>query len=727
MIQTSTQSKKHNIGQLNQMYQESEQSDQEAFAEMRSNVLLISGEHYAKKHSKHWERVRNVKDLSEEQKLRLTKNHIQRITKSYVNSITSYAPGVAIVAKNQNERQDQKTAELNSAVWADAKDYLEMDEKVGDWADDFVGIGEVATKIFFDPHAGPIKQYKAKVDPVTGEDMRDEKGDLLPGEAVFRGALMMEDIYGFNLLRPKACKNLQKAEWLGIRKMVDMQEAMAWVKGDADKLKMVQQDQDKTYIVFDAANGGYGNSVNQVLIKEYYFRPSVKYPKGYYYITTEHGILFEGELPFGIFPIVVAEFDKIQTTPRGKSIVKVLRPYQVEINRAGSKMAEHQITLGDDKLLIQKGTTLSQGGVLPGVRGVTYSGKEPGILNGRDGSQYLNYAKSNIEEMYMVAMVDEEKADKGQMDPMSMLFASASQKKKFTRYTRRFERFLIRVCKTFLSLAKEYYDDDMLIPAISKRELINIEEFRSSDELCYRIKLEAQTDDVETKFGKMFAINHTLQYVGSKLEKEDIGKLLRALPYANDEKSFEDFTLDHDNANNIILALDRGQLPKVNRHSKHPYIIQRLGNRMVEPDYDYLSEEIKANYEQCLSEHERIMAEQAEEVRAAQAGYIPTDGYMVVVDLYVSDPKDANKTKRARIPYSSLLWLIKQIERQGLSQDALAGIDEASKASIAHQLTRDNQNAGGTEIQPDFGGANEMAQGVDNNGYGKVTQPVFAS
>lgn len=735
----ATTSKEHNIGQLNQMYQESDQVDSDTFAEMRSNILLTSGEHYAKKNSKMWERIRDVKGITDEQKLRITKNHIQKITKTYVNNITSYAPGVAILPKNANERQDIKSAELNSAVWQDWREQIDYDERVGDWADDFVGIGEVATKVFFDPYAGPIKHYKAQVGP-DGQDMREPStmddqgnevpGNLIPGDPVFRGALMCEDIYGFNLLRPKGCKNIQKAEWLGIRKMVDMHEAMAWVKHEPDKLKMIQADQDKTYIIFDAANGGYGNSVNQVLIKEYYFRPCHKYPRGYYYITTEHGILFKGELPFGVFPIIVGQFDKVQTTPRGRSIIKTLRPYQVEINRAASKMAEHQITLGDDKILIQKGTTLAQGGVLPGIRGVTYAGKEPTVLNGRDGSQYLNYAKSTIEEMYFVAMVQEDTETKGQMDPMSMLFMSASQKKKFTRYTKRFERFLMRVCKTFLELAKNYYSDDMLVPAISKRELINIEEFRNTDELCYQIKLEAQTDDLESKFGKLFGINHTLQYVGSKLDKEDIGKLLRALPYANDEESFSDFTLDYDSANNIILTLDRGQVPKFNKRAKHEYVLQRLGKRVQEPDFDYLDPKIQANYDQVIAQHEQVMAEQAEQLRAAQAGFIPTDGYMVTVDLYVSDPKDPNKTKRARIPYSSVLWLIKQIERQGLSQDALEGIDGASKASIAEQLTRENQGVGSNGILPATVGSAEMDRGVDNAPdyrHGSVTQPVFAS
>ena len=752
------QTQKHDIGWLNQAYQDAEMADQEIFAEMRTNVLLVAGDHYARKNSKLWSRIRDSKQLSDETKLRLTKNHTQRITKTYVNNIVSYVPGVAIMPKNETERQDQKVAELNSSVWADIKEQIDYNECILDWCDDFTTIGEVVTKVFWNPSAGPIKHYAQKVSPQgenlwldeNGQETTDPALDMFtqqptrkpaPGEAVFRGALQAEDILGFNLLRPKTAKNLQKSPWLGLRKMVDIPEVQSWVKNDPEKLKLVQPDEDKTYHVFDAATGGYSFSENQVLIKEIYFRPSTTYPRGYYYIFTERGILFQGELPFGIFPIVVQPFEKLQTTPRGRSIIKTLRPYQVEINRAASKIAEHHITLGDDKIIVQKGTQLNPAGVLPGIRGVSVSGKEPTILPGRDGSQYLNYMNSQMAEMYDVAMVKEDSVENanGQLDPMAMLFRSASQKKKFSRYSRRFETFLIRVCRTFLQLAKNYYTDDVLIPAIGRREYVNIAEFRSSDDLCYQIKLEAQSDDLESKFGKMMMVNHTLQYVGGQLDKEDIGKLLRTMPYANNEQAFGDFTIDYDTVTNIILALDRGSVPKLVKQIKPDYVLKRLDKRMQEADFQFLAPQIQANYEMVHQQYEQLGIQQIEEIRRAEAGFIPTDGYMVTVDLYVSDPANPNKVKRARIPYSSLVWLIQTIEKQGLSQDALEGLDQSTQASVARQLIERNGGGMGAGMPnrpsimgnrspsrlPPPGGAG-MPQGAAN-GHGDLTQPIVRS
>ncbi len=735
--------KKHDIGTLNELYKEADQTDADSFANMRTNVLLVSGDHYARKNSKLWSRIRDIKQLSDEQKIRLTKNHIQKIQKIYANNVLSYGQSVGVGPRTENEAQDQKAADLNKSVMAFAKDEMDYDEVQSDWADDFTTIGELCTKLAFDPHAGPVKAYKQKtssggtplylgrdgketedpgIDMTTGQSMHE----MAPGDPVFRGALLPEDIYGFNLLRPKNCKNLRKAEWLCVRKMVDMHLAMAWVDHDETKLKFLKPDEDKTYHVFDASTGGYGQSSHQVLIREFYFRACQQYPRGYYYITTEHGVLFEGELPFGKFPILVQTFDKVQTTPRGISIIKVLRPYQVEINRSASKMAEHQITLGDDKVLHQKGTQLTQSGLLPGVRGVAYAGKEPTILAGRDGSQYLATANNTIAEMYQVAMVAEENEEKpaATQDPYLALFQVAKQKRRFTRYTKRFNSFEKAFWKLYLSLAKEYFEDDMLIPMIGKREQVNIPEFRNTEEIDAQIKLEEQNDDVESRFGKVLAINHSLQYVGSKLDKEDIGRLMRAMPYGNKEASFDDFTLDYDTAQNMILALDRGQMPTQVR-TKPDYIIKRLNKKMSAADFQFLPPAIQQNYQTTVAQYEQLMAEQMEEIKRAQAGFIPVDGYMVTVDMYVNEPGgkpgDPPKVKRARIPYSSLVWLIKSIEKQGLSQDALEGIDSQSQSHIAQQL---NQTGGGNGIPPQNPAAAMAGRGADY-GHGTITQPIF--
>ena len=606
--QTNLQTK-HTIAELNQLYFDGDACDQQIFAEMRSNLLLVDGEHYQRRQSYFYKRIRDSRELSHEQKMRLTKNHIQKITKTYANNILSMNPGVGFSPKQDGDMHQQKLCDMDHSLWRDAVERYNIDDLQDDWCDSFIGIGEVAVKVFFDSGAGPVVGYTNKLDLTTGQPMLDDTGQPVPDmdKPQYKGEMVFEEIYGFNLLRPSECKDIRKAAWLGIRKMVDKQDLMGKFT-DPEVQKFIVPAADETFIIFDGALGGYKRAKNQVMVREYYFRPSWKYPQGHYYITTKEGILAEGDLPGGLFPIKIAPMDKVPTTPRGRSIVRQMRPYQVEINRSASKMAEHQVTLGDDKLLIQNGTKVSPGVALPGVRSVNYTGAPPIIMEGRSGNQYLDYMLSQVKELYDVMNVAEDsvQAPTGQMDVYTLLFRSARQKKVFQRYIKRFEKFLIEIVKLYLRLCKIHYNDQELIDAIGKKEQVNIQELRQSSDLDANIKVEPQSDDIETKMGKQLVLNHILQYVGPQLKPEEIGKLLRAMPYADSDESFDDFTLDFDMARNEMLALDRGEQPPVHESDNHAYLAKKLLARTKKPDFNYLSPFIQQNYKEKLAVHQQI-------------------------------------------------------------------------------------------------------------------------
>lgn len=691
------------IAKLNSYYLDGDSCDQDVFAEMRSNILLVAGEHYNRRQSRFYKRIRDSRELSQEQKLRLTKNHTRKICQAYANNIVSMNPGVGFTPKDEQSMHDQKVSSLHHSVWRDAHEKYLIDDKIDDWVDSFIEIGEVHVKIFYDPSAGSLKGYEAQMDPQTGNPFYGDDGEMAPdtGRPVMEGEFVFEEIYGFNLLRPPECKDLRKAEWLCIRKMTNKDELLRRFKGNEDLQKLVVTQQDETYVVFDAIRGGYKRSSRQTMIREYYFRPNMLFPDGYFYITTKEGILAEGELPGGFFPIVSAQFDKIKTTPRGRSPIKTMRPYQAEINRAASKIAEHQITLGDDKLILQNGTKVSAGVSLPGVRTVNVTGANPTILEGRNGEQYVNYMGGQITELYQVMNVAEDsQTDEKQMDPYVLLFRSAKQKKKFQRYIKRFEKFLIEIVHLYLRLAKIHLPDEAVILAIGKNEQVNIPEFRQLPDTVFEINIEAQSDDIETKLGKQIVLNHTLQYAASQMKPEDIGKVMRQMPFANFDGTFDDMTIDFDSVTNDMLALDRGESPPINQYDNHVYCIKKLTARVRKADFKFLAPQIQQNYFAKIQMHQQFEAKNQLAVQRAQQGFIPTGGYLVGCDFYVNDPSDPNgtKTRRARVPYSALDWLIKQLESQGQSQDQLKDMNEGALAQLSEKFT--GMGGGGQPLNP---------------------------
>jgi hypothetical protein len=683
---------KLDIAKLNKIYDEAEQADKEQFAEFRSNILLIAGEHYNRKGAQRaLNRLRASNHLTETQKLRITKNHMHKVVRHYCTNILTHAPGATVGPNQEQDMQDKKAAELNLAVWENAKFRYRMREKIREYVRDFVGVGEVCVKMYYNPNAGTVTGYRQAVDEL-GQPAIDEQGQPAadPDQPVFSGQFEFERVFAGNVLRQIGGRSMKESACWIIRKMVDVEELKAKYADDPTKAKLFSESRPEDFIVFDSDKAGYERVKGQTLVREFYWPPgSQEFPEGYFAYATQDGIFEEGPLPGGIWPIVWAGFDEHSTRCRAQSILKVARPYQAEINRASSAMAMHQITVGDDKILYQSGTKLQPGALLPGVRGLTYQGMAPQVLPGRDGGQYANYILATLSEMYAVLMMDEENQtkDTGQLDPYALLFRSMRQQKKFSEYGEKFEQFLMDFCETYLAMARFYFSDEELILAVGKRERINIAEFRGTSPLHYKIKLEPQDETWETKFGRQITLNHLVQYVGPNLGKDELGRLIKGMPFANAKDMLSDLTIDADLVENDMLSLERGAMPAFREADKHEYFVKRIDLRISQPDFVYLHPAIQQMYRAKKQMHEQMMSIQAEKLAAAKNEYIPTGGAMIATDMYVPNPKGPDApAKRVRIPYQAVDWLVQRLETQGMGLDALEAQNKQTLTEVAGML-----------------------------------------
>lgn len=713
---------KKTITDLNRLYDKAEEVDREIFAEMRSNILLVAGEHYSKVNARVASNIRttNKNSSTTEQKLRLTKNHMHRASRSYVTAILSEGPDTTIRPQRPTELQDKKDAELDLSVWQDIKRRHEIKAKVSSWCKSFVDIGEVCTKITWNPTHGELKGYAPAVHEESGEPVMEETGKMQPSldpatgqpvvdpstgqprmepvlqqaldpeKPLFSGDFEFEDIFAFNLLREPSTQEMYERGrcWI-VRKMVDTEDLKRKFKDNEEVAGKIHDTKDDTYVVFDASKNSYERVKGQTLVREFYWPICEEYPQGWYCYTTKDVILTEDVLPGGIWPLAWEGFDKYATTPRGRSILKVARPYQAEINRASSQMAVAQVTLGDDKVLYQSGTKLAPGALLPGVRGISYQGQAPQVLPGRDGSQYLPYVDAQIQELDRVLMLEEnEIVDKsGQIDVYALMFRAASKKRRYSPYTEKFERFQVRVTEICMKVAKFYLPDDALVSAVGVRELVNIQEFRNTSPLSSQIVVEPQTDTFETQLGSQLTYQQIMQYVGKTLDKRTIGKMIKNMPFANTEDDFDDLTLDDTISDNDMLALERGQPVQATPYVEPDFMLRKLTGRMKAPEYRFLPDPVKQGYEQLKSQYEQILSQQQEKELAAKNEFIPVDGALVACDMYINDPKNPNsQAKRAKLPQRALEWLIKTLEQQGMSLDKMEGMNATVMEDMANML-----------------------------------------
>lgn len=669
-------------------------------AEQRSNILLNAGDHYSKKSSSSFSRLREFRDLNEEQKLRITANHSQVIMKIYKNGILSLAPGVTPVPKNPKELEDKKAAEMNKAVWKDIVSTHALEQDIQDWVDDYTVIGECAVLLRFNPNIGKLVGMKQALDKEGNPAFKEDGEMKASDEGEMSGDLEFVTIYASNLIFPDGALSFKKSPWVGVKELISNEDIEAWLENYPEKKELFKTHKKENqgsgqaetqFYTFNHNSFDYEYQRGHSLVYSHFYRPCQKYPEGYFYIFTEDMILFQGKLPFGIFPLYYVGFDRIQSSPRHRSVMKTLRPFQVEINRGLSKMAEHQITIGDDKVFLQSGTRLQNSVTEPGIRAFTITGKEPQVVQGRVGDQYLSTIQFVIENMYKSVQLDsalQKGANIGGDGGFGFLFMSMAQKKPFLPYAKKFELFLCEICEGALNLARHYYDEDKIIKAVGMDEAVNIEEFKKTTDLSYHIEVEPLSSDLESLFGKQLAINHALQYTGSNLPPEEIGKFIKNMPFANFEDNFKSLTLNEDSANNLILALERGEKPEPSKYDDHVFMVNKLVARVRDASFKLLDPQIQQAFFEYIQGFEQLEAQKQQELKAMQDQFIPVDSHLVKVNIRVpkKGSKNPNATENAELPYSALLDLMQKLEKQGYSQERLKSMNQGAQADIASMI-----------------------------------------
>lgn len=698
---------KHSHDELNKLFEAGKKADSKFFSEARTNYLLHNGEHWKRFQDDKLERIRRS-GISEQSKLRLTKNHIQVVTKTYINNCLAEAPGVHCEAYNVSELADTKDAQLSQAVWENAEIHENMDEKTEKFVTSFFVGGEAVAFIYFNPQKGKLLGFEQKLDEqgqplfktADGKETAEQVNPLdgsayepvTTGVGKFEGKLCIDLVHPFNLIRPENAESLKECAWLGIEEMLEVSEAKAIVEAIEDeaerkeKLKYIETSGEQSFKVFDTNKGNYSDSDGKVLFKKMFWRPCGKYPLGWYSIFTDSGEIFSGELPLAdvlgdeAFPIVTECCDEVPTHPRGFSIIKPIKAPQANLNSLASQSALAALVMGDDKVINFAGAKMSKGQQWAGLREWTVAGNAPTVIPGRAGEQFEQAIARETAELYRLAMMEYEAESKGVQDPMAMLYSNLRQRKKYSMYVNKVARFQVNVASKYLAFARHYLPDEALVRAVGKREAINIPEFKRSSEAGYNIKVKSISQDLESTMGQFMEIQNILQYVGKDLPPNIRNKIISRMPFLNKSEAIDDLMLDENNITSDILAMDRGEYRPAGKYDKHEDYVSRLTNRIKQSDFRMLPQNIQQMYEQKKQEHEQMIAKNAAELKQLQSEFIPTGGGLAKIDIY--DPETG---KRAIVPTQSLEWLIQTLQKQGAGQESLGQQAEQNQINILQQ------------------------------------------
>lgn len=150
-----------------------------------------------------------------------------------------------------------------------------------------------------------------------------------------------------------------------------------------------------------------------------------------------------------------------------------------------------------------------------------------------------------------------------------------SQQAVFKPYVDSFSRFLVSLAELALRTCKNNMSENMFIQAAGRNEAVNIAEFKQQSDFSFQVVVKPMGDSIDTMMGKQLTMQHMLQYVGKSMKPDDIGKIMKNMPFMNNEEAFSDLTLEYDNVTNDMLALERGEQVSMSPYADNQYYIKK--------------------------------------------------------------------------------------------------------------------------------------------------------
>ena len=661
---------------LNRYYDEGVEQDSQAFKEMRQCIRLHTGKQlYGGQDMGPGGRAGYSKS-SGANELKIVLNHIPRIAGVYLNEILSHAPDITVTVDDAGNIGAARLAKMNQTVWEEHKKKSRLyEEKMRLEILNGIITGEIAVKLYWDSEKNWVKE---------------------------------EPILPFDLLRAPGVTDIGDSPWY-IHRKIYREEELRKIYGPQTGSALADEGQsgieNTDYLVFSSQSREF-SAFRGVEIREFYLRPNVEHPQGYFVFYMRDRILQEGPLPGGIFPIVIRRLQSSLMLPRGYSFIRTVTATQMEINRAMSQDASNMYHFGGDKIVTGSRSSISVGESFRGTSHLKVGGYGPLrdsflYVEGSGIPKYMDYVVFLIKQMdYQVNLQTkmEEKKDARSGDIQFVLYSRIRDKERFATIGTNYEGYVREKAECILSLLRYYLGPDDIIHEGNREDQVLIEDFKQTNDRDYVFSIKSSSGSAEDRLAKQYLAQSAFQYLGKEMTRTDKGMFLSHTSMANDKELIASYTSDYDSAKNDMISLEKGIMPYIAKTMDFHYKIQKLTERMNKADFGYLYPHIRQNYEEFLSICQQQLAEMEEERLRLEKNHIPMDGPLVKTDYLVKmpDTRGGTKTERLSLPGKSIVWLKQVLDKQQGFKIDMEGLPLDSQNEIIGQMPAiDGQLSGG--------------------------------
>lgn len=412
---------------------------------------------------------------------------------------------------------------------------------------------------------------------------------------------------------------------------VDEIEEMWGIRVEPEESQVMQLEETKSGLggigyTVGGWRGGYKQLKDHAILKEYYERPSKRYPNGRFIVVAGHKTLHAGPLPYLVGKDGQVDFPFIQlkSIPDpgnfwGKSIVERCIPVQRRYNALRNRKAEYLnlVTIGqwyEPIGSVDEDTELNNG---PGAR-IRYrpgvGQPEPVQFPNLPGS-FENEIQTLLSEFTAISGISElsrySEAPSGVKSGIALSIANEQDDTRLAMTTTRIATGIVLLGKYWLRLYKQFVQEPRLIRTVGpNREVDTLfwtaSDLNSDDVIVENISALSETPAQRRQM--VFDLINTGIFTRDEMNpfsQESRQKILELLEYGhwensmNDERSLQISRARRENAS--ILNIEQVMVQDFDDHELH---IQEHNKLRMQPEYDdMLQSEIGPIVDMLMREH----------------------------------------------------------------------------------------------------------------------------
>jgi hypothetical protein len=497
-------------------------------------------------------------------------------------------------------------------------------------------------KIFWDKTLGEKTQYLAGpegplMNPQDNTPLKPDEIEMLPPELlanqefmsqvrteeVAQGDIAVEVMSVFEMFPDPLATSMDDIEWMIEEKVRSVEYVKRRYPNNlAGEPFEPTPDSDIPSGLSEGWTGGgqvFGDGTANyrgVKVKEYWCKPSSKYPKGWWAVWANDTLL-RSEVPFDPMPYV--KFDSIRVPGKfwSHSVTTDLRGPQQDLNSIRTQIKENARRLGNPAIMKSRQANVRYEGT-PGeiieydstVQDPAPQYLEPPSIPPYVENEIVRIEKS-IEEIAGIHEVSRATVPPGVTAASAINLLQEADETRLGPEIQQMEQALGDLGTKILMLRAQYNTDQRIMRIAGEDGNWDIFAFRG--EMLGqnpRVDVQAGSAMPRSKAAKQAAMTEVLalmlQY-GVPIDERNLRKFLKDYEVGGLDRLFEGFSEDAKQVNRENRQLIEGNVVPINSFDNHEFHIAEHTEFQKTHRYHYLPENIKAMFDLHVAEHRRYM------------------------------------------------------------------------------------------------------------------------